>query len=189
MSATKVFLNFQLTNYVDPDVISIALVAETGEEFYAENLEVDTSTASDFALTKVFPLLKSDVHGMLLGEMSAAIWNYFTELDTNNAIIVTEYNSDFETLVFLMGGIHPKLAAEYESNNAFMHSHGSIKALSTGKRIKDVVDECRFVFFSKAWSYFQLMQETPNHALHAAKAVATARLETENWLKTFNVKG
>ncbi len=52
----KVFVDTEFTDFVDPQLISIALVAETGEEFYSE-LPYDIRQCSDFVRETVVPLL------------------------------------------------------------------------------------------------------------------------------------
>lgn len=52
----KVFIDTEFTDFVDPQLISIGLVAETGEEFYAE-LPYDIQACSAFVRETVLPLL------------------------------------------------------------------------------------------------------------------------------------
>ena len=52
----NVFIDTEFTDFVDPQLISIGLVAETGEEFYAE-LPYDIWRCSDFVKETVLPLL------------------------------------------------------------------------------------------------------------------------------------
>lgn len=52
----NVFIDTEFTDFVNPQLISIALVAETGEEFYAE-LPFDIRRCSDFVRETVVPLL------------------------------------------------------------------------------------------------------------------------------------
>lgn len=53
----KVFIDTEFTNFIDTGLISIGLVAETGEEFYAE-VPYDDQECSDFVRTAVIPLLE-----------------------------------------------------------------------------------------------------------------------------------
>jgi len=43
-----VFLDTEFTDFVRPDLISIALVAEDGREFYAERTDYHRDACSDF---------------------------------------------------------------------------------------------------------------------------------------------
>lgn len=52
----KVFLDTEFTNFTHPHLISIGLVADSGEEFYAET-PYPLSECSDFVREAVIPLL------------------------------------------------------------------------------------------------------------------------------------
>ena len=52
-----VFLDTEFTDFVRPDLISIALVAENGREFYAERTDYRENDCSDFVRETVLPLL------------------------------------------------------------------------------------------------------------------------------------
>lgn len=55
----KIFIDTEFTNLLDPRLVSIGLVAESGEEFYAE-LPVDANECSQFVREIVLPLLGHD---------------------------------------------------------------------------------------------------------------------------------
>lgn len=52
-----VFLDTEFTDFTRPDLISLALVAEDGREFYAERKDFRRQDCSDFVCEEVFPLL------------------------------------------------------------------------------------------------------------------------------------
>jgi hypothetical protein len=52
-----VFLDTEFTDFVRPELISIALVAEDGREFYAERTDYRHDDCSDFVRETVLPLL------------------------------------------------------------------------------------------------------------------------------------
>lgn len=52
-----VFLDTEFTDFVRPGLISLALVAEDGSEFYAERTDYDRDTCSAFVLENVVPFL------------------------------------------------------------------------------------------------------------------------------------
>jgi hypothetical protein len=52
-----VFLDTEFTDFVRPDLISIALVAEDGREFYAERTDYRREDCNDFVRETVLPLL------------------------------------------------------------------------------------------------------------------------------------
>ena len=51
------FLDTEFTDFVRPDLISIALVSEDGREFYAERTDYREDDCSDFVRETVLPLL------------------------------------------------------------------------------------------------------------------------------------
>lgn len=51
------FLDTEFTDFTNPELISIGLVAEDGREFYAECSEFDRATCNAFVNTKVLPRL------------------------------------------------------------------------------------------------------------------------------------
>ena len=52
-----VFLDTEFTDFTSPDLISIALVAEDGREFYAELDDYQRDNCNDFVRKNVVPLL------------------------------------------------------------------------------------------------------------------------------------
>lgn len=53
----RIFIDTEFTNLVDPRLISLALVAEDGAEFYGELSDFDLSACSDFVREVVLPQL------------------------------------------------------------------------------------------------------------------------------------
>lgn len=52
-----VFLDTEFTNFQTPELISLALVAEGGQELYAERTDYSAENCSDFVRENVLPLL------------------------------------------------------------------------------------------------------------------------------------
>lgn len=61
MKPLRVFFDTEFTNLHSPEIMSIGLVAETGEETYFET-QFDIHECSDFVRHTVIPLLGKDVH-------------------------------------------------------------------------------------------------------------------------------
>lgn len=61
MKPLKVFIDVEFTNFVSPEIVSIGLVAETGEETYFE-LDYDLNKCSEFVKHTVLPLLNQIPH-------------------------------------------------------------------------------------------------------------------------------
>ena len=55
----KIFIDTEFTDLVDMDLISIGLVTEAGQEFYAERDDFDVGLCNDFVRSQVLPLLRA----------------------------------------------------------------------------------------------------------------------------------
>ena len=55
----KIFIDTEFTDLVDMDLISIGLVTEDGQEFYAERNDFDVGLCNDFVRSEVLPLLRA----------------------------------------------------------------------------------------------------------------------------------
>lgn len=51
-----VFLDTEFTNFLKPELLSLALVSEDGREFYAERMDYDPTACSGFVRDTVLPL-------------------------------------------------------------------------------------------------------------------------------------
>jgi hypothetical protein len=76
-----VFLDTEFTNFVRPDLISIALVSEDGQEFYAERTDYCRADCGDFVRETVQPLLGC-VPGAACSrsELTDRVCDWFTRL-------------------------------------------------------------------------------------------------------------
>jgi hypothetical protein len=57
MSPLTVFINCEFTDFIDIDLVSIALVCEDGREFYAERTDFRREACSEFVRMAVLPRL------------------------------------------------------------------------------------------------------------------------------------
>lgn len=76
-----VFLDTEFTDFHDARLISIGLVAQSGEEFYAE-LPVDDSLCGEFTRHTVLPLLGREPHAFCADD-----WELATRLRTWLSIV------------------------------------------------------------------------------------------------------
>ena len=94
-----VFVDTEFTDFVQIDLISIALVADDGRELYAERTDYCRSDCNDFVCTAVLPML-----GRVAGaactrtELTARLRAWFEALP-EPATLVFDYFSDWELLV------------------------------------------------------------------------------------------
>jgi hypothetical protein len=99
-----VFLNTEFTDFVKPDLISIALVAQDGWEFYAECTDYRHTDCNDFVRATVLPLL-GRVHGAACSrsKLTIRLHRWFDSLP-EPAIIVYDFETDWRLLADAMLG-------------------------------------------------------------------------------------
>lgn len=79
----KLFLDCEFTRLnKDTKLISLALVAESGQEFYVELLDTyDVPDCSDFVIEHVLPQLDPSQHGQTFAEAQASLSGYLERFD------------------------------------------------------------------------------------------------------------
>lgn len=79
----KLFLDTEFTGlHRDAKLISLALVAETGEEFYVEMADgYGVEDCSDFVVETVLPQLDLQRHGQTIAEAKALLQKFFLSFD------------------------------------------------------------------------------------------------------------
>lgn len=81
MEPMLVFVDCEFTDFVNIDLISIALVCEDGREFYAERSNFRRDECSDFVRVAVLPLLGADSSRVMTrSELSAQLRTWIAEL-------------------------------------------------------------------------------------------------------------
>ena len=90
-----VFLDTEFTDFVRPDLISLALVSEDGREFYAERTDYPKDDCSDFVRETVLPLL-GRVPGAACSrpELTRRVRQWFEALP-EPATIIFDYERDW----------------------------------------------------------------------------------------------
>lgn len=105
----RLHVDTEFTDFVHPELISIGIAADTGEEFYGENLDFNKNNSSDFVKNVVYPLLDPVKCGMKEIELSARLWSWLDELPVDFVVISADYQTDFDLLLELLGEKHPKM--------------------------------------------------------------------------------
>ncbi len=102
-----VFLDTEFTQFNHPNLVSLALVEEGGQEFYAERTDYHPEDCSDFVRETILPLL-GRVPGAACTriELTDRVRQWFKTLP-EPAIIVYDYEWDWRLLVVAMLG-HPQ---------------------------------------------------------------------------------
>ena len=99
-----IFVDTEFTDLTRPDLISLALVAEDGREFYAERTDYLTTRCTDFVKTTVLPLL-----GRMPGavctqtELTERVREWFQQLP-EPATVVFDSEKDWRLLAVAMLG-------------------------------------------------------------------------------------
>ena len=99
-----VFLDTEFTDFARPDLISLALVAEDGREFYAERTDYNTSSCSEFVLETVLPLL-GRVPGATCNrdELTERLHGWFEQFP-EPATVIYDFEGDWQLLVWAILG-------------------------------------------------------------------------------------
>lgn len=94
-----VFLDTEFTDFVSADLISIALVSEDGQEFYAERTDYHRDACSDFVREHVLPVL-GRVPGASCSrhELTSRLCAWFEQLP-EPATIVFDFQGDWLLLM------------------------------------------------------------------------------------------
>ncbi|MBB5393046.1 hypothetical protein HDC89_003228 [Herbaspirillum sp. SJZ102] len=105
----KVFIDTEFTDFLDPQLISIGLVAETGEEFYAE-LPYDAKACSAFVKEAVLPLLgyapdAEVTKDALYAKMTQ--WLRMVKLTGDDIEICYDYQTDWDLFYDILAGRVP----------------------------------------------------------------------------------
>lgn len=94
-----ILVDTEFTDFIQMDLISIALVAEDGREFYAERTDYRADDCSDFVRSAVLPMLGRAVGAACTrAQLTHRLRAWFEEL-TEPATLVFDYFSDWELLI------------------------------------------------------------------------------------------
>ncbi len=166
-----VFLDTEFTDFAACDLISIGLRAESGEEFYGENLDFNRKLSSTFVQENIYPLLTPDVDGMRRYELSARLWEWLDDLDCDSIDIFVDYPSDWDLLIELLEGAHPKIASVMNIFVALetkcILSEASNPTLGG---LQGRIGITRKIFYDEFMRHFQETGEKQHHAMSDARA-------------------
>lgn len=145
-----VFLDTEFSDFAKPDLISLALVAEDGREFYAERTDYPASECSAFVQEIVLPLL-GRVPGAACdsAELALRLQAWFHAL-SEPPIIIFDYETDWDLLAGAIPGRPLDSFAEPLHLDGYAISHP---------------------FFEKAQNLVYTQDWPPHHALADARAL------------------
>ena len=149
-----VFLDTEFTDFIRPDLISIALASEDGREFYAERIDYRQADCSDFVRQTVQPLL-GRVPGAACNraELTCRLQDWFEALP-EPAILIFDFESDWLLLADVCLG----------------SSHGQLPA-NIGEKLHLDSDAITHPVFERAHSHIYTQAWPAHHALADARAL------------------
>lgn len=149
-----VFLDTEFTDFVQIDLISIALVSENGHELYAERTDFRREDCSDFVRAAVLPLLGRIAGATCTrGQLTQRLRTWLEALP-EPATLVFDYFSDWELLVdAILGDDYDKLPV----------SIGGKQLLAADIVSDSVFQNALNRTFTREWP--------PHHALADARAI------------------
>ena len=99
---TRVYLDTEFTKFPRPQLISLALVAELGQEFYGESTDFVKVQCSDFVVENVLPLLQGGEVAGSLDDLRVKLVDWLATLPSP-AEIISDFERDIELLLKLLG--------------------------------------------------------------------------------------
>jgi len=99
-----IFLDTEFTDFVAPSLISIGLVTESGQQFYAERNDVDLSCCSDFLKIVVLPKLGRFPRRIVDStQMAEQLVAWVSQFACQQPTIVYDFHVDWTLFVEALG--------------------------------------------------------------------------------------
>jgi hypothetical protein len=99
----RIFVDTEFTDFIDCDLISIALVAEDGREFYAERTDFDRHACSAFVREAVLPQLGQYPDRMFSrAGLHAALHDWLERF--GDGTFCMDFHADWDLLVDILDG-------------------------------------------------------------------------------------
>lgn len=100
----RIFVDTEFTDFIDCDLISIALVAEDGREFYAERIDFDRHACSAFVREAVLPQLGQYPERMFSrASLHAALHEWLEQF--GGGTLCMDFQGDWDLLVDILDGV------------------------------------------------------------------------------------
>ncbi len=149
-----VFLDTEFTKFAHPDLISLALVAEDGREFYAERTDYRNNECSGFVQETVLPLL-GRVPGAACNsrELTDRVRAWFAALP-EPATVIFDFKTDWHLLAVAMLGRPKKNPPTDFATPLFLDSYAITNP---------VFEQAQNLLYTQDWP--------PHHALADARAL------------------
>jgi len=105
----RYFIDTEFSDFQTPELLSIAIVGETGSEFYGERTDFNPERCSDFVRAVVLPQFgQIDSRAMVLVSLRQELRNWVAEIpSTSKPMICYDHAVDLAMLQFLLDGQLP----------------------------------------------------------------------------------
>lgn len=159
----NVFLDTEFTNFIDTDLISIGMVAQTGEEFYAE-VPYPDAACSPFVREVVVPLLdREPMSFSSKPNLHRRILNWLTIVrPPNNREVRICYDYDTDWSLFADVFVDP--IAGLSSSQLSSRIPGWIQHANVNRDVNALM----------LWDFYKQNQLPEHHALNDARALRHA---------------
>jgi hypothetical protein len=99
----KIFIDTEFTDFIDCHLISMGMVTESGEEFYAE-VPYPNDACSEFVREAVIPLLGKIAHAQCpYDELRTRITNWLDDVRSGESVqICFDYQTDWDLFIDVM---------------------------------------------------------------------------------------
>ena len=159
---TRVYLDTEFTKFSRPQLISLALVAESGQEFYGESTDFVRVQCCDFVVENVLPILHGGHIAASLDGLRVKLVDWLATL-SSPAEIISDFDGDIELLLKLLR-ISAKEIGRYNIAALTALDSALVKSESFNCALND---------------YFTNVDSRRHHALVDARALMSAHAATK----------
>ena len=159
---TRVYLDTEFTKFARPQLISLALVAESGQEFYGESTDFVRVQCCDFVVENVLPILHGGHIAASLDDLRVKLVDWLATL-SSPAEIISDFDGDIELLLKLLR-ISAKEIGRYNIAALTALDGALVKSESFNRALND---------------YFTNVDSRRHHALVDARALMSAHAATK----------
>lgn len=169
----RIFFDTEFTDFTNMDMISIGMVAESGEELYKENLDFIESWSSQWVKDNIYPLLNRQQFGAKRHQIVMDIEEFVSALDCSEVEFLADYQGDLDILKSLLGSAQLTKPYKlvnfrnviYQAADKFVTDTGG-NDTSYQKLVKNAMGD----FDREFEKFFTETGQTQHHALSDARA-------------------
>ncbi len=173
MKCIRIFFDTEFTDFTNMDMISIGMVAETGEEFYKENLDFIQVWSSQWVKDNIYPLLNHAKYGAKRFQIAMALDEFIESLDCDEVEFCADYQGDLNILQNLLESCQFKKPYKLVNfkNKIYFAVDEFVKQMGGSDTTYHNIVAATVKSFEKHFlEYFVRTGEIQHHALSDAKA-------------------